>query len=408
MTIDPLDLISVDRADIYKRGVLAAHFHRRRDGVEFEYLPDYLHTGRPAIATTLPLTPTAHLTPAGAVPPYFAGLLPEGRRLSALRRAVKSSADDDLSLLLAVGADLIGDVQVLPHGELPTETSPAVRVSAFADVDFADLFKRSLGDRLDRVGIPGIQDKVSAQMISLPVEQAGDRFILKLNPPEFPALVENEAFFIQAARDSGLNTVETKLVQDVEGRQGLLVRRFDRITDAQGNTAPLSFEDGCQILDRYPADKYAVSSEDVGLALIALAAARQVAAREVFRQFVFAYLTANGDAHAKNFAMLQRPDGEWRVSPAFDLPTSHVYGDHTLALTIQGKRREDLTRQNFITFGSVLGLNERAALRVIDELCDRADGWLPKLDQLPFDPARIHKLRRAIEYRRKRLRAGKT
>src|SRR4051812_35888510 len=105
MTIDPLDLIEVDRADIYKRGVLAARFHRRRDGVEFEYLPDYLQSNQPAIATTLPRTPSAHLTPAGAVPPYFAGLLPEGRRLSALRRAVKSSADDDLSLLLAVGAD---------------------------------------------------------------------------------------------------------------------------------------------------------------------------------------------------------------------------------------------------------------------------------------------------------------
>jgi serine/threonine-protein kinase HipA len=90
------------------------------------------------------------------------------------------------SALLAVGADLIGDVQVLPHGELPTETSPAVRVSAFADVDFADLSKRTLGDRLDRVGIPGIQGEVSAQMVTLPVEQAGDRFILKLNPDSAP------------------------------------------------------------------------------------------------------------------------------------------------------------------------------------------------------------------------------
>ena len=43
-------------------------------------------------------------------------LLPEGRRLGALRRAVKTSADDELSLLLAVGADAIGDVQVVPSG----------------------------------------------------------------------------------------------------------------------------------------------------------------------------------------------------------------------------------------------------------------------------------------------------
>ena len=42
---------------------------------------------------------TASGLPTGSL---FAGLLPEGRRLGALRRAVKTSADDDLTLLLAV------------------------------------------------------------------------------------------------------------------------------------------------------------------------------------------------------------------------------------------------------------------------------------------------------------------
>jgi len=42
----------------------------------------------------------ARPSPAGALPSYFSGLLPEGRRLGALRRAVKTSADDELSLLL--------------------------------------------------------------------------------------------------------------------------------------------------------------------------------------------------------------------------------------------------------------------------------------------------------------------
>ncbi len=54
---------------------------------------------------------------AGALPPFFSGLLPAGRRLTALRSAVKTSADDELTLLLAVGADTIGDVQILPHGD---------------------------------------------------------------------------------------------------------------------------------------------------------------------------------------------------------------------------------------------------------------------------------------------------
>jgi serine/threonine protein kinase HipA of HipAB toxin-antitoxin module len=70
--------------------------------------------------------------PVGAVPPFFAGLLPEGRRLSALRAAVKSSGDDELSLLLAVGGDTVGDIEILPEG--------------------ADLFVEDVAGAVDRVG----------------------------------------------------------------------------------------------------------------------------------------------------------------------------------------------------------------------------------------------------------------
>ena len=49
------------------------------------------------------------IRPGGGLPPFFAGLLPEGHRLAVLRRDVETSADDELTLLLAVGADAPGD-----------------------------------------------------------------------------------------------------------------------------------------------------------------------------------------------------------------------------------------------------------------------------------------------------------
>ena len=79
----------------------------------------------PAIATTLPVTTTPVTTLGGAVPAFFAGLLPEGRRLSALRQGVKTSADDELSLLLGVGGDTIGDVRVVPAGASPDLIHPS-------------------------------------------------------------------------------------------------------------------------------------------------------------------------------------------------------------------------------------------------------------------------------------------
>ena len=44
-------------ADIYKAGVLAARLERHDGGTRFSYLPAYLASGGPAVASSLPLTP---------------------------------------------------------------------------------------------------------------------------------------------------------------------------------------------------------------------------------------------------------------------------------------------------------------------------------------------------------------
>jgi HipA-like protein len=70
------------------------------------------------------------------------------------------------------------------------------------------------------VAIAGVQDKVSGRMIALPVAHAGAAWILKLDPPEFPHLVANEAFFLAAARSSGLDVAEAEIVRDRTGSLG--------------------------------------------------------------------------------------------------------------------------------------------------------------------------------------------
>lgn len=241
-------------------------------------------------------------------------------------------------------------------------------------------------------------------MITVPVSEGGASHLLKLNPPELPWLVENEAFFLDAARRSGLPAAQARLVTDSEGDNGLLVTRFDRRLGPGGEVVELAFEDGCQVLGRYPADKYTVTAEQVCAALCTQVRAPLVAARELLRQLAFAYLTGNGDAHAKNLAIVCEPPGEWRVSPAFDLPSSYLYGDTTVALPIGGRSGADVPRRAFVVFGTALHLPERAVGAAVDELCARADGWLPDLDTLPFPGSQLRKLRRAIDYRRRLLR----
>jgi serine/threonine-protein kinase HipA len=404
--VTPGELRFVDAGDVYKRGRLAGTLLRRVDRVEFAYAPSYLaDPDAPAVAITL-ARGDALLSSgsAGAVPPFFAGLLPEGRRLGALRRVVKTSADDELTLLLAVGADTVGDVQVTPVGVAPSSSDPTLRVDDWGAVRFADLYADLTGERLHRAGagLAGVQEKVSTAMVSVPVSRAHERFILKLEPPEYPHLVANEHFFLQAAARSGIDAAHAEIVYDVDGAPGLLVRRFDRVDDA-GGPSMLALEDGCQVLGRYPADKYNLTTEEVIVGLAKVTGAPVVAARDLLRQFAFAYVTSNGDAHAKNFSVLQDTRGEWRVSPAYDVLTTHPYGDHTMALRLGGKVDESIGRDDFVALGEQVGVRPRAAERVLDDLVRAVDGWLQDLATLPFDDRRIVKLRRAITYRRDRL-----
>lgn len=173
----PLDeLRDVERATVFKQGIPAATLERTATGAVFSYRADYRAEGHPPIATTLPLEPNpVVMGPGGALPPFFSGLLPEGRRLMALRTAVKTSADDEFTLLLAVGSDTIGDVQVVPEGDEPMPSAPRLDVEQWTMIRFRDLFRDATGIRIDRVGIPGVQDKVSARMISVPVARRAAR-----------------------------------------------------------------------------------------------------------------------------------------------------------------------------------------------------------------------------------------
>jgi serine/threonine-protein kinase HipA len=394
-------LRQVDQADVYKGGRHSATLTRTADGVEFRYLGAWIvATGAP-VATTLPVQRTPVLRAGGALPSYV-GLLPEGRRLGALQRAVKTSADDELSLLLAVGADAIGDVQVVPVGVTPVEVPPRIAIESISQTSFTELLSE-LGITAQRSALPGVQDKTSAAMINLPIARAGERFILKLNPIDaYPHLVENEAFFLDAARMSGLTVPPSELVADRDGKPALLIRRFDRIT-VDGELWALAAEDGCQAADRPPADKYRIGVDHTFSALAAACDAPALAGRELIRQLVFSYLIGNGDAHAKNFSIVQDITGEWRVSPLYDVPCSYVYGDTTMAMSIAGRTGQDFNARDFLALGTRLGVPERAVTHVLDDLAARVDRWMPDLDHLPFDRAQIAKLRRVVGTRRRRI-----
>lgn len=385
----------VTRADVYKQGRLAGTLDRTTDGgTAFNYFQDHVAAGGPSVATTLPVTTATVTSPSGGLPPYFSGLLPEGHRLTVLKHTVKTSLDDELSLLLAVGADTPGDVQVVPHGQAPLEPEALVNSTVPEDLDFS-----ALAQAVDLHGLPGVQDKASASMLTAPLSARGGRYIIKLDPPQHQHLVHNEAVHLVAAKHLGIAVTQARVLYDRHGTPGLLVKRFDRVQGETGWTG-LGLEDAAQVMGLTPAAKYNVTSEDVVHALSAVTKAPAIAARNLYLQFIFAWLTGNGDLHAKNVSVLSSQDGAFTVAPVYDIPCTLLYGDDTLALPVSG-RTKNLRARHWAEFAASIGLPERAALAANARALKAAAAL--DLATVPFEGSPLHRAERELRLRRGEL-----
>lgn len=178
-------------ARVVKKGVEAATLTAEAGEVTFRYPDSYLVSDHPPIASTLPKTRDSLELSRGATPAFFSGLLPEGRRLLAVASRLKTSVDNEVTLLLDMGNDLIGDVRVLPESGEPRR-APVVLPKDPKEVSFQALRDDVFGSAAS--GIPGVQDKVSSAMQNAPAKFAGRQFILKLTPTNVPGVVENEFF----------------------------------------------------------------------------------------------------------------------------------------------------------------------------------------------------------------------
>lgn len=382
----------VRRADVYKASALAGSLDRGSDGtLTFRYLDNY---DAAPVASTLPVEERTFHGPGGGLPPFFAGLLPEGHRLTVLQRAVKTSLDDELSLLLAVGADVPGDVQIVPSGAEPQEPQ------ALAAEDPESLNFAKLAEAVDGVAIPGVQSKTSASMVNTPLALAGRRAILKLDPPEHPHLVVNEAAHLQAAKTMRIPVARAEVVHDRYGLPGLLVERFDRFR--HGDTwSRIAMEDAAQLMGVLPAAKYRPSSEEVVLAVLDHVRAKPVAARNLYLQFVFAWLSGNGDLHAKNVSVVDSDRG-FVVAPMYDLPCTMLYGDDSMALPVAGRLRR-IRARHWGDFAEAIGLPPTAA-KSANALALKAASTVD-LAKLPFEGSPLHGAQRELRHRRYELEA---
>lgn len=350
---------------------------RGEDQSEFRLAREYLELAhRPVLGQVFEDDLTATHRARMKVPPFFSNLLPEGRLRRLVADAAKVSVEREFFLLARLGADLPGDVRA-------TARTPVVDSGKEAplrpDAPEAGPLKFSLA---------GVQLKLSmiheGRGMTLAAGGTGGDWIVKLPGGEFQGVPENEFATMSWAREVGIQVPEIALVQvrDLRGlpagvstEQGVAfaVRRFDRPEPGRR----IHIEDFAQIRNQYPHDKYGATNYET-LGKLILRIAGQASFEEFVRRLAFHVVSANADAHLKNWSLIYPDRIHPELSPAYDLvSTLEFIGTDALALNLaRTKVWNELSLGHFERFAQKVGADPVAVTSIVQTTVERAlDAW---------------------------------
>jgi serine/threonine-protein kinase HipA len=197
-----------------------------------------------------------------------------------------------------------------------------------------------------------------------------------------------EGATLDLARAAGLNVPRTRLVELADGRQVLLIERFDRERVPQG-LARRHRVSALTLLARHERDSPDSSYADLADALSAHGVGGQIAAdrAELFGRMVFNILVSNDDDHLRNHAFLYDATGPgWRLSPLYDVvPRPQFAQERVLHLAV-GPQGRLATLDNAFSGAGRFGLMPAAAAQIIDRVARVVRTWRETFDGLRVPP----------------------
>jgi len=245
-------------------------------------------------------------------------------------------------------------------------------------------FLRSVG----RISLSGVQPKASlvvdtSNKLVKPEEGERGTHILKPAPLSFTLYERsfcpaNEHLTMQlASQVYHIETAANALCFFKDGEAAYLCHRFDVLSDGrkcqQEDFASLAGLTNANGGSDY---KYCnLSYEECADIIRKYAKAAPVEILKFFRIVLFNYITLNDDAHLKNFSLIDYGDGEYHLSPAYDLINTslHLRMPRIFALDKglfkEGMHLSDtrtVCRQDFEEFGKRIGLSPRLVSRELN------------------------------------------
>ncbi|MBA2562014.1 MAG: HipA domain-containing protein [Chitinophagaceae bacterium] len=276
-------------------------------------------------------------------------------------------------------------IRNLFYGKMVSHVLPFT--SPHESEDVVELFM----ENIKHISISGVQQKLSLvqenKLLRLTNANEQGTHILKPIPSllrkanQMPA---NEHLTMQIAKQVYcINTADNAMIFFKDGTPAYITKRFDVKPDG----SRLGKEDFATLAgkSKHNSDenyKYNFSYEELGLLIQKYVPVWKVEIENYFSLVVFNFLFSNGDAHLKNFALIEDPHGDYIFSPAYDLINSRIHVDDSDFAFDKGLFTDDFKSENFkksnhpckedfIELGKRIGLKENRTEKLIQPFLEK-------------------------------------
>lgn len=255
-------------------------------------------------------------------------------------------------------------------------------------------------EKTKRLSISGVQLKYSVKLDGnqLVLTEKRGEYILKPVPPTSLIVLqtqapENEHLTMQIANQLfNIPVADNALIYFNDRAPAYLTRRFDVKNDGtkylQEDFAQISGKTSRSDGEHY---KYSGTYEDIGKLIKQKVAASPPVLEEFFKVVVFNYLFSNGDAHLKNFSLIQTSYGDYMLSKAYDLMSTvlHTPGETDTALDLYSGDTESAFygvhgyygRPNFEELAKRMGMGEKRVERIINGMLGNSEKVFSMIEQ---------------------------
>ena len=236
------------------------------------------------------------------------------------------------------------------------------------------------------VSVTGVQAKMS-----LDVDRGGKnepakftivglwgKYIFKPQSAKYPHLPELEDLTMKMAEVAHIRTARHTLIRLADGELGYLTLRMDR----GKKNEKISMLDMCQLTNRLTEHKYYGTYQQLAEAIKKYSSAPMLDVQRFWELVLFAWMTGNSDMHCKNFSLIDTGNGEYVLSPAYDLLAvllADPADTEEMAMSFSvGGEKSGFNRNTFMTAFVESGISVARSEKMIEQM----KTYLPKWKEL--------------------------